>query len=151
MPSKKIAETYAAAPSRSRIAAATANSEASSPTKPAICSPSGRPYEWKKTATGKQPYAIALADRRLMALARLWENWRSPAGERIRSFAIITTEPNELCAALHNRMPVVLKPEAWPVWLAEKPADPFELKSLLAVVAAQAFPDVLYGVRRVRR
>ena len=89
-------------------------------------------YEWKKTATGKQPYAIALADRRLMALAGLWENWRSPAGEWIRSFAIITTEPNELCAALHNRMPVLLKPEAWPVWLGEEPADPFELKSLLA-------------------
>src|ERR1700758_4491465 len=36
-------------------------------------------YEWKKTATGKQPYAIALADRGLMALAGLWENWHSPA------------------------------------------------------------------------
>src|SRR5947207_10181866 len=69
-------------------------------------------YEWKKTATGKQPYAIALADRRLMSLAGLWETWRSPAGERVRSFAIITTTPNELCAELHNRMPVVLKPEA---------------------------------------
>jgi hypothetical protein len=57
-----------------------------------------------RRGAGKQPYAIALADRRLMALAGLWENWRSPAGEWIRSFAIITTEPNELCAALHNRM-----------------------------------------------
>jgi putative SOS response-associated peptidase YedK len=44
-----------------------------------------------------------------MALAGLWENWRSPAGEWIRSFAIISTEPNELCAELHNRMPAVLK------------------------------------------
>src|ERR1700758_1986660 len=52
-----------------------------------------------------------------MALAGLWENWRSPAGERIRSFAIVTTTPNELCAELHNRMPVVLAPEAWPMWL----------------------------------
>ena len=76
-------------------------------------------YEWKKTATGKQPYAIALADRGLMALAGLWENWRSPAGEWIRSFAIITTTPNELCAELHNRMPVVLKPESWRVWLGK--------------------------------
>jgi putative SOS response-associated peptidase YedK len=50
-------------------------------------------YEWKKTGTGKQPYAVALADRRLMALAGLWENWRSPAGEWIRSFAVVTTEP----------------------------------------------------------
>jgi putative SOS response-associated peptidase YedK len=46
-------------------------------------------YEWKKTGTGKQPYAIVLADRGLMALAGLWENWHSPAGEWIRTFAII--------------------------------------------------------------
>jgi putative SOS response-associated peptidase YedK len=89
-------------------------------------------YEWKKTGTGNQPYAIALADRGLMALAGLWENWRSPAGEWIRSFAIVTTEPNELCAELHNRMPVVLKPESWPVWLGEEPTVPSDLKALLA-------------------
>jgi putative SOS response-associated peptidase YedK len=87
-------------------------------------------YEWKKTATGKQPYAIALADRRLMAMAGLWETWRSPAGERIRSFTIITTTPNELCAELHNGMPVVLKPAAWPAWLGEQPADVPQLKAL---------------------
>jgi putative SOS response-associated peptidase YedK len=59
------------------------------------------------------------------------ETWRSPAGERIRSFTIITTTPNELCAELHNRMPVVLKPETWPVWLGEQPADVPQLKALL--------------------
>ncbi len=89
-------------------------------------------YEWKKTATGKQPYAIALADRRLMALAGLWESWCSPAGERLCSFAIITTTPNELCAELHNRMPVVLGHEVWPEWLGEEPSDPPRLKALLA-------------------
>jgi putative SOS response-associated peptidase YedK len=89
-------------------------------------------YEWKKTGTSKQPYAIALADRGIMALAGLWENWHSPAGEWVRSFAIVTTEPNELCAELHNRMPVILAPEAWPAWLGEEPADEAQLKSLLA-------------------
>ena len=89
-------------------------------------------YEWKKTAAGKQPYAVALADRGLMALAGLWENWRSPAGEWVRSFAIITTTPNELCAEIHNRMPVVLKPAAWRLWLGEEPAEPAQLKALLA-------------------
>src|SRR5580704_2288658 len=89
-------------------------------------------YEWKKTPTGKQPYAIALADRRLMAMAGLWETWRSPAGERVRSFTIVTTTLNEPCAELHNRMPVVLKPQAWPVWLGEQPATAPELKALLA-------------------
>jgi putative SOS response-associated peptidase YedK len=80
-------------------------------------------YEWQKTATGKQPHAIGLKGGGLMALAGLWENWRSPTGERVRSFAIVTTEPNELCAQLHNRMPVVLKPAASPEWLGEEPAD----------------------------
>jgi putative SOS response-associated peptidase YedK len=89
-------------------------------------------YEWKKTPTGKQPYAIAIADRQLMALAGLWETWRSPAGERVRSFAIITTTPNELCAELHNRMPVVLKPEGWPAWLGEEPDNEPQIKALLA-------------------
>ena len=89
-------------------------------------------YEWQKTPSGKQPYAIALKGGGLMALAGLWETWRSPAGERVRSFAIITTEPNELCARLHNRMPVVVHPKAWPEWLGEEPAEETRLKSLLA-------------------
>jgi putative SOS response-associated peptidase YedK len=94
-------------------------------------------YEWQKTANGKQPYAIALADRSIMALAGLWENWRSPADEWVRSFAIVTCPPNALCAELHNRMPVMLAPEAWPVWLGEEPADPRELKALLAPYPAE--------------
>jgi putative SOS response-associated peptidase YedK len=89
-------------------------------------------YEWKKTATGKQPYALALADRGIMALAGVWENWHAPGGEWVRSFAIITTTPNDLCREIRNRMPVILKPEAWPAWLGEEPAGVPELRSLLA-------------------
>jgi putative SOS response-associated peptidase YedK len=83
-------------------------------------------------ATGKQPYAIALKGGGLMAMARLWETWRSKDGECIRSFTIVTTTPNELCAELHNRMPVVLKPAVWPAWLGEQRADVSHLKALLA-------------------
>jgi putative SOS response-associated peptidase YedK len=50
----------------------------------------------------------------------------------VRSFAIVTTQPNELCARLHNRMPVVLASEAWPEWLGEQPAELAQLKALLA-------------------
>ena len=89
-------------------------------------------YEWKKFDGGKQPYALALADRGIMALAGLWENWHSPGGEWVRSFAIITTTPNELCAEIHNRMPVILKPDVWSAWLGEQPADQPQLKVLLA-------------------
>jgi putative SOS response-associated peptidase YedK len=88
-------------------------------------------YEWKKLGKERQPYAVGLADRRLMALAGLWETWRSPAGERVRSFAIVTTSPNELLAELHDRMPVILAPENWPAWLGEEAADPELLKTLL--------------------
>jgi putative SOS response-associated peptidase YedK len=76
---------------------------------------------WKKLGPKeKQPYAIALADRSLMALAGLWETWRSPSKETIRSFTIITTMPNSLCGELHNRMPVILPPDTWPRWLGEE-------------------------------
>jgi putative SOS response-associated peptidase YedK len=54
-----------------------------------------------------------------MALAELWETWRSPAGERVRSFAIFTTTPNELCAEIRDRMAVVMGPQVWPEWLGE--------------------------------
>ena len=94
-------------------------------------------YEWKKTATGKQPYAVGLQGGRLMAIAGLWETWRSPVGERVRSFAIVTTAANSLLAPVHDRMPVILAPENWPTWLGECAADPDELKSLLVPYPAE--------------
>jgi putative SOS response-associated peptidase YedK len=96
-------------------------------------------YEWKKLdAKTKQPYAIALADRSLMALAGLWETWKSQTNdETIRSFTIVTTTPNALCADIHNRMPVILPPETWPTWLGEEDAEVDQLKSLLVPYAGE--------------
>ena len=89
-------------------------------------------YEWKKLEGGdKQPYAIARADRGLMAVAGLWDNWRSPAGEWVRSFTVVTTAANRFLAELHDRMPVILDPDDWPLWLGEIPAEPEELQALL--------------------
>ena len=89
-------------------------------------------YEWKKLGKERQPYAIGRADRRLMAMAGLWDMWRSPAGETVRSFTIVTTAANPLLAPLHERMPVILDPDAWPIWLGEVAADSERLKVLLA-------------------
>ena len=72
-----------------------------------------------------------------MALAGLWDTWRSPAGERVRSFAIVTTAANDLLAPVHDRMPVILAPGNWPAWLGESAADPEELKSLLVPYPAE--------------
>jgi putative SOS response-associated peptidase YedK len=50
----------------------------------------------------------------------------------VRSFTIVTTAPNELCAPIHNRMPVTLAPDTWPAWLGEEAAEPAQLKAMLA-------------------
>jgi putative SOS response-associated peptidase YedK len=90
-------------------------------------------YEWQAIGPKvKQPYAIALADRGVMALAGLWETWRSPAAEMVRSFTIVTTTPNALCAPIHNRMPVILPPETWPTWLGETAVGTETLQLMLA-------------------
>ena len=68
-------------------------------------------YEWKKTSDGKIPHRIALKDNQPFAFAGIWEMWTAPEGEEIRSFSIITTEPNQLMKPLHHRMPVILKKE----------------------------------------
>jgi putative SOS response-associated peptidase YedK len=90
-------------------------------------------YEWKKRdAKAKQPYRIVMADGTPMALAGLWERWRDPAsGETVRSFTIITTAPNALCAPIHNRMPVIIDPANFPIWLGETSATALELQALL--------------------
>jgi putative SOS response-associated peptidase YedK len=65
-------------------------------------------------ATEKQPYAIVAADGQPLAMAGLWERWRDrAAGDVLQSFTIMTTVPNELCAAIHDRMPVILPREKW--------------------------------------
>ena len=70
-----------------------------------------------KQPPSKQPWAIARTDGQTMALAGLWEGWKGPDGEVIRSFAILTTRANETLRPIHERMPVVLEPEDWPLWL----------------------------------
>jgi SOS response associated peptidase (SRAP) len=70
-------------------------------------------FEWKaiKGERAKQPYAIAMKDGSPFGIAGLWENWQEPqSGEWIRTFAIITTEANDLVANIHDRMPVILSP-----------------------------------------
>lgn len=92
-------------------------------------------YEWQKSAAGKQPYAIRPKDEPLFAFAGLWENWRDrdagEGGEWIRSCTIVTCAANALLSPIHERMPVILPREAWPVWLGETAASPDDLKALL--------------------
>jgi putative SOS response-associated peptidase YedK len=84
-------------------------------------------YEWKTTPEGKQPFAAARADGAPLALAGIWESWRDPSGEILRSFAILTTRANADTAVLHDRMPVIIEEEDWRTWLGELPRDPTPL------------------------
>ena len=95
-------------------------------------------YEWKQVGPrDKQPYALALKAHGPMAMAGLYENWRSPTGENVPSATIITCPPNALVAELHNRMPVILPPETWPAWLGEEPAESGQLQAMLAPYPAE--------------
>lgn len=88
-------------------------------------------YEWRAEGKAKQPFAVAMADGAPMPLAGLWEGWRGPEGEVLRTFTVVTTEANPRLAAMHPRMPVILPREAWPTWLGERQADEAELRALL--------------------
>ena len=85
-------------------------------------------YEWKGAKSPKQPFHIHLADDSLFAFAGLWEVWKGPDGT-VESTTIITTEPNELTAEVHNRMPVILHADDYATWLTDD--DPDELRGLL--------------------
>jgi len=87
-------------------------------------------YEWKKLdAKTKQPYAFTMKNGEPFAFAGLWDAWKEPDGGWLQSFAIITTDPNELTATVHNRMPVILKPSDYDRWLdrAEEGRPPLDL------------------------
>ena len=76
-----------------------------------------------------------MADGDLMVMAGLWDEWVSPAGERIKTCTVITCEPNGVVGALHDRMPVILEEKDWARWLGEQPATEQELKALLVPCA----------------
>lgn len=79
-----------------------------------------------------------------MTFAGLWDLWRDPSApdrKPLQSFAIITTQANDMLKPLHGRMPALLPPNAWSAWLGESPASERELKAMLKPYpsAAMAF------------
>ena len=79
---------------------------------------------WTRQGGGpKQPYPIARRYRDTLAIGGLWEGWRSPEGEVLRSFAIVVTAANATMAPIHDRMPVIVEPPEWPLWLGETEGD----------------------------
>src|SRR5262249_25510151 len=87
-------------------------------------------FEWKDiygTVKNKQPYSLAMKPRGQFGLAGIWSSRRDPeTGLDLKTFAIVTCAPNEMMAAIHDRMPVILLPEDYERWLSPEP-DPYDL------------------------
>ena len=90
-------------------------------------------YEWKQIPgqKAKLPMYIRLKSGQPFAFAGLWDEWHSPDGSQVLSCTIITTEPNSMMQAIHNRMPVILSPEAYTAWLAQGDQKPETIIGLL--------------------
>jgi len=74
-------------------------------------------YEWKAVAGYKQPYCIRMRDEGPFGMAGLWERWHAPDGEVVESCTIVTVAANALIAQLHDRMPLIVAPDAYETWL----------------------------------
>ncbi len=90
-------------------------------------------FEWQAQAASKSkiPHCIRMKSAKPFAFAGLWEDWLAPDGSNIKSCTIITTQPNELMAPIHNRMPVILPPNAYAQWLDKGPQQAAGLLPLL--------------------
>ncbi|NHJ84446.1 MAG: SOS response-associated peptidase [Asgard group archaeon] len=89
-------------------------------------------YEWKKTKEGdKKPYFIQMKDEQPFAFAGIWDKWKDSEGSKIESFSILTTEPNSVMTPIHNRMPVIIPPKNFDIWLNPEIDDDNTLKPML--------------------
>ncbi len=93
-------------------------------------------YEWKTIAGAKQPYRICMQGNVPFGFAGLWENWMDKGGDEILTCTILTTAASEKLQPIHHRMPVILEPAQYDLWLdSEKPfpddlKKPFDSKEL---------------------
>ena len=76
-------------------------------------------YEWTRDGDTRLPWFIHRRDSAPLAFAAVWQDWERD-GEAHRSVAIVTCGANEAMSAIHHRMPVILEPGDWPLWLGEE-------------------------------
>ncbi|MDP9314346.1 MAG: SOS response-associated peptidase [Chloroflexota bacterium] len=95
-------------------------------------------YEWQQEGRRKVPYQFVVGAGELFAFAGLHETWQSPSGEQVQTYTIITTDPNDLVAPIHNRMPVILPRDVEAVWLDPQFEDMDYLQSLLVPYPSHA-------------
>jgi len=94
-------------------------------------------YEWRREGKVKQPYYIHFSDNRTFAFAGLWERWEKGGNPPLDSCAIITTGSNALMEPIHHRMPVILHPSDYSLWLSAARQDHSTLNALLKPHSAE--------------
>jgi len=94
-------------------------------------------YEWQRSTPAKQPYCFEVRDGELFAFAGLWDRWKDSAGQCIRSCSILTTTPNALTSAVHDRMPVILNRDDYDLWLDPGMQDTAVVSDLLRPLDAR--------------
>ena len=82
-------------------------------------------YEWKRTGKAKQPYCFEVGEGAIFAFAGLWDRWIDPQGKAVETCTILTTTPNTLLSDIHDRMPVILNPADYEVWLTSAVRKPY--------------------------
>lgn len=95
-------------------------------------------YEWQLQKGKKQPFYFRLQDGQPFAFAGLWETWQAPDGEKIDSCTLLTTTANSLLRSVHDRMPVILKPEDYDRWLDPQIQKSEQLQPLLQSYSSEA-------------
>lgn len=88
-------------------------------------------YEWQRASGEKQPFFFRMRDESPFGFAGLWERWEGQGSEAINSCTILTTEANEVLRPVHDRMPVILHPEEYSLWLEGDEREQELLRELL--------------------
>jgi putative SOS response-associated peptidase YedK len=98
-------------------------------------------YEWERSGKrkNKQPFHIRRSDQQPFAFAGLWESWKSPDGSPLESCTIVTTTPNDLLETIHDRMPVILDPSDYNIWLDPTFDHPEVLRELIKPYSGDDF------------
>ncbi len=94
-------------------------------------------YEWKREGKAKQPFHFGLKDDGIFAMAAIWERWKDPKGGVLETCSILTTTPNALMQDVHDRMPVILQPDDYDLWLDPGSKKPEAILDLLKPLDAR--------------
>jgi putative SOS response-associated peptidase YedK len=94
-------------------------------------------YEWQRVGKTKQPYCFEVGNAQMFAFAGIWDRWKDPSGNWVKTCSILTTTPNAVTSAVHDRMPVILDPDSYDLWLDPGMQDASTVSDMLKPCDAQ--------------